>query len=136
MKSFSLLIHLYSQIHILGIISYSFLFLSGFSFINSYEQQDSRRRETPFFNSSVRLPPASETLGYQPGDYCRGLTPAYGQQLEQNWELGISEHKLLITKLRVLVAFLYRLVKISLCKNNIQTSMKVSKTHFNTGNTR
>ena len=47
-------------------------FLSGFSFTNIHYLQDSRGRGGYLFNSSLPLPPASQTLRYQPGDYCRG----------------------------------------------------------------
>ena len=33
-----------------------------------------------FFISSRLFPPASQTLGHQPGDYCRELTSAHSQQ--------------------------------------------------------
>ena len=33
-----------------------------------------------FFNSLLPLPPASQTLSHQSGDYCRELTPAQWQQ--------------------------------------------------------
>ena len=39
-----------------------FFFLSGFSFTNIHESQDCRGRGGHFFNSSLPLPPASQTL--------------------------------------------------------------------------
>ena len=48
-----------------------------------------------FFNSSLPLPPASQTLRHQPGDYRRELTSAHSQQPDQNQEPLISKHKLL-----------------------------------------
>ena len=55
-----------------------------------------------FFNSSLPLPPASQTLRRQPGNYCKELTSAHSQQLEQNREPLASERKSLTTKLRAL----------------------------------
>ena len=45
------------------------------------------------FNSSLPLRPASQTLRYQPGDYCRELTSAHSWQPDSNWEPLISERK-------------------------------------------
>ena len=39
-----------------------------------------------FFNSSLPLPAASQTLRHQPGDYYRELTSAHGQQPDSNRE--------------------------------------------------
>ena len=55
-----------------------------------------------FFNSSLPLPPASQTRRHQPGDRCRGLTSAHSQQPDSNREPLVSEHKSLTTKLRAL----------------------------------
>ena len=46
-----------------------------------------------FFNSSLPLPPASQTLRHQPGDYCRELTSAHSQQPDSNQEPLVSERK-------------------------------------------
>ena len=46
-----------------------------------------------FYNSSLPLPPASQTLRHQPGDYCRELTSVHRQQLVSNWEPLVSEDK-------------------------------------------
>ena len=46
-----------------------------------------------FFNSLLPLPPASQTLRHQLGDYCRELTSAHSQQLDSNQEPLVSEHK-------------------------------------------
>ena len=54
------------------------------------------------FNSSLPLQPASQTLRYQPGDYCKELTSAHRQQLDSSQEPLASEHKSLTTKLRTL----------------------------------
>ena len=53
-----------------------------------------------FINSSLPFPPASQTLRYQPGDYCRDLTSAHSQQPDSNQEPLVSERKSLTTKLR------------------------------------
>ena len=53
-----------------------------------------------FFNSSLPLPPASQTLRHQLGDYCGELTSAHSQQPDSNWELLVFESKSLTTKLR------------------------------------
>ena len=45
------------------------------------------------FNSSLPLPPASQTLRYQPGDYCRELTSAHSWQPDSNREPLVSERK-------------------------------------------
>ena len=42
----------------------NFFFLSGFSFTNIHESQDCRGRGGHFFNSSLPLPPALQTLRY------------------------------------------------------------------------
>ena len=55
-----------------------------------------------FFDSSLPLPSASQTLRHQLGDYCRKLTSAHSQQPDSNREPLVSERKLLITKLRAL----------------------------------
>ena len=70
-----------------------------------------------FFNSSLPLPPASQTLRHQPGDYCRELTSAHSQQPDSNREPLVSERKSLTTKLRALfidndTSYLHSLLKI------------------------
>ena len=55
-----------------------------------------------FFQSSLPLPPASQTLRHQSGDCCRELTSAHSQQPDSNREPLVSERKSLITKLRSL----------------------------------
>ena len=55
------------------------------------------------FNSSLPLPPASQTLTHQPGDYYRELTSVHSQQPNSNREPLVSERKLLTTTLRALV---------------------------------
>ena len=56
-----------------------------------------------FFNSSLPLPPASQTLRYQLGDYYRELTCAHNQEPESNREPFASKRKSKTTKLRALV---------------------------------
>ena len=46
----------------LGNVFFFFFFLSGFSFTNIHEPQDCRGRGRHFFNSSLPLPPASQTM--------------------------------------------------------------------------
>ena len=55
-----------------------------------------------FFNSSLPLPPASQTFRHQPGDYCRELTSAHSYQPDSSREPLVSWRKLLTTKLRAL----------------------------------
>ena len=56
--------------------------------------------EGHFINSSLPLPPASQTLRHQPGDYCRELTSAHSQQPDSKREPLVSERKSLTTKLQ------------------------------------
>ena len=58
-----------------------------------------------FFNSSLPLPPTSQTLRHQPSDYCRELASAHRQQPDSNREPLVSERKSLTTKLRALSLF-------------------------------
>ena len=82
-------------------------FQSGFSFTAIHESQDcmGRERGGHFFNSSLLLPPASQTLRHLPGDYRRQLTPVHRQQPDSNREPLVSKCKSLTTKLRALVFF-------------------------------
>ena len=54
------------------------------------------------FNSSLPLPPASQTIRHKPGDYCRDLTSAHSYQLDSNQEHLVSERNLLSTKLQMM----------------------------------
>ena len=54
------------------------------------------------FNSSLPLPPASQTLRHQLGGYCIEFISAHRQQPDSNREPLVSECKLLTTKLRAL----------------------------------
>ena len=53
-------------------------------------------------NSSLPLPPASQALRHQPGDYCGGLTSEHGWQPDSYREPLVSERNSLTTKLRAL----------------------------------
>ena len=55
-----------------------------------------------FINSSLPLPPTSQTLRHYPGNYCRELTSAHSQQPYSNREPLVSERKSLTTKLFLL----------------------------------
>ena len=78
-----------------------FFFLSWFSFTNIHDSQGNRERVGYLFNSSLTLPPATQTLRHQPGDYCRKLTSAHSQQPESSREPLGSERRSLTTKLCV-----------------------------------
>ena len=104
----------------------NFFFLSGFSFMNIHDSQDSRGRGGYLFNSSLPLPPASQTLRHQPGDYCRELTSAYSWQPDSNREPLVSERKSLTTKLHALKS------RNNLKnKNNSDPESVAVKKHFN-----
>ena len=60
-----------------------------------------------FFNSSLPLPPASQTLRHQPGNYCKELTSIHSQQPDSNREPLVSERNSLTTKLRALKTRLF-----------------------------
>ena len=104
----------------------NFFFLSGFSFMNIHDSQDSRGRGGYLFNSSLPLPPASQTLRHQPGDYCRELTSAYSWQPDSNREPLVSERKSLTTKLHALKSS-NNLKN----KNNSDPESVAVKKHFN-----
>ena len=55
-----------------------------------------------FCNSSLPLPPSSQTLRDQPGNCCRELTSAHSQQPDSNLEPLVSKHKSLTTKIHAL----------------------------------
>ena len=74
-------------------------FLSGFSFHeHSLFTGQQGKGEGIFFNSSLPLPPASQTLRHQAGDYCRELISAHSQQPDSNREPLVSKRKLLTAK--------------------------------------
>ena len=51
------------------------------------------------FNSSLPLPPNSQTIRHQQGNYFRQLTSTHSQQPDPSRELLVSERKWLTTKL-------------------------------------
>ena len=85
-----------------------FLFVLSFFFYLSFVSRTFTNHWTAreggghSINSSLPLPPASQTLRHQPGDYCRELTSAHSQQPHSNREPLVSERKSLTTKLRAL----------------------------------
>ena len=66
-----------------------FFFLSGISFTNHKTAGEGGGH---FFNSSLPLPPASQTLRHQPGDYCSELSSAHSQQPDSKLEFGYYQH--------------------------------------------
>ena len=66
-----------------------------------------------FINSSLPLPPASQALRHQPGNYCRKLTSAHSQQPDSNRESLVSERKSLTIKLRALFSKISIIILIS-----------------------
>ena len=80
----------------------SFFFCLGFLSRTFMIHSTAGERGVYLFHSSVPLPPASQTLRQQPGDYCKELTSSLSQQLDLNPEPLVSELKLLTTKLRAL----------------------------------
>ena len=58
------------------------------------------------FKSSLPLPPTSQTLRHQPGNYCRELTSVHSWQPESSREPLVSECKSLIITLRALEGIL------------------------------
>ena len=80
-----------------------FVFLSGFFFSRTFKtDRTAGERGGYFLNSSLSLPSASQTLRHQPGNYCKELTSVHSQQADSNWELLVSEHQSLTTKLRAI----------------------------------
>ena len=63
-----------------------------------------------FFNSSLPLPPVSQTLRHQAGNYCRELTSAQRQQPDSSQEPLVSEWKSLTTELQALLGALKSLL--------------------------
>ena len=75
----------------------------GFSFTSIHDIHKTAEEGGGYlFNSSLPLPPASQTLRHQPGDYCREFTSAHSLQPDSNQEPLVSERKLLTTKLHAL----------------------------------
>ena len=80
------------------------LFLSGFSFTNIHDSQDSRRRGRLLLTFPYHFHfyhfTTLRKLRHQPRDYCRKLTSACSQQQDSNREPLVSKRKSLTTKLR------------------------------------
>ena len=84
-------------------ISFFCLFFSIRVFFQEYhDSQGSRVRGGYFFNSSLPLPPALQTIRHQPGYCCRELTSAHSWQLDSNQKPLVSYRKSLSTKQRAL----------------------------------
>ena len=80
-----------------------------------------------FYNSSLLLLPASQTLRHQPGNYCRELTSAHRQQLDLNWKPLVSKRKSLTTKPHA-----YWKKNISVFKIKTQLYQKLENWHVST----
>ena len=88
------------------LVQFFFWFFCFFSYLGFLSQPFTNHRTAGkgggnFFNSSLPLPTASQTLRHQPGDYCRELTSAHRQQPDSNRQPLVSERKLLTTKQKV-----------------------------------
>ena len=87
------MVNIFRVSHILQLISRAFFF-SVWVFFHNHSQTTGLQGKGKgiFFNSSLPLPPALQTLRHQPGDYFRQLTSAYILQLAketlQNTELA------------------------------------------------
>ena len=82
---------------------FQLFFISGFSFTNITIHRKAGEGRVYLCDSSSPLPPASETLRQQLGDYCRELTPAHSQQSNPNWGPQVLECKSRTTQLRPLL---------------------------------
>ena len=78
-------------------------FFSIWVFFHEHSRFTAGERGCYFFNSSLLLAPASQTLTHQPGDYCTEVTSAHSQLPDSNRKLLVSEHKSLTIKLRALL---------------------------------
>ena len=79
-----------------------FFFLSGFFFTNIMIHRAAGERVGYFFNSSLPLPHALQTLRHYPGYCCRELTSAHSSQLDSYQKHLVSYRKSLSTKLHAL----------------------------------
>ena len=75
------------------------LFSSGFFFTNIMIQRASGEGGGYFYNSSLPLRPALQTLRHQPGYCCRDLTSAHSWQPDSNQKPLVSYRRSLSTKL-------------------------------------
>ena len=88
-------IYIYIYIYVLFII---YIYINIFYILYTFSRTFTNHRTAGeggghFFNSSLPLPPASQTLRHQTGDYCRELTSAHSQQPDSNREPLVSERK-------------------------------------------
>ena len=96
-----------------------YLFFSNwdFCFTNIHKSQGCKGRGGHSINSSLPLPPASQTLRHQLGYYCRELTSARSQQPDSNQEPLVFQRKSLTTKLRALKNVLLHCLNLMLNSN-------------------
>ena len=80
-------------------IKYDLIFLFYLSFLSQTFtiHRTAGEGRGHLFNSSLPLPPASQTRRHQPDDYCRELTSTHSQHADSNRERLVSERKLLTT---------------------------------------
>ena len=74
--------------------------------------------EGHFFNFSLPLPPASQTLRQLMEDYCRELTSTHSRQPDSNRVPLVSERKPITTKLRA-----HKYVKVIIPSENTKINM-------------
>ena len=74
--------------------------------------------EGHFFNFSLPLPPASQTLRQLTEDYCRELTSTHSRQPDSNRIPLVSERKPITTKLRA-----HKYVKVIIPSENTKINM-------------
>ena len=102
--------------------TYSFSFYMGCLSRTFTIHRTAREGGGYLFNSSLPLPPASQTLRHQHGNYCRELTSAHSYQPDSNWEPLVSECKSLTTKLCVLEDLLGSQVSVTIVGFELQNS--------------
>ena len=76
------------------VLFFFFFFYQGFLSQPFTNHQTTGEGGGHFCNSSLPLPPASQTLRHQPDDYCRELTSAHRYQPDSSREPLVSERKL------------------------------------------
>ena len=79
-----------------------FFFVSGFFSQTFTKHKTVEEWGGHFFNSSLLLPPTSQTVRHQPGIYCTELTSAHRYQADWKRDPFVSGRKSLIAKLRTL----------------------------------
>ena len=82
-----------------------------------------------FSDSLLPLPPASQTLRHQPGDYCRELTSAHSQQSDSNWELTCIIFKM-IEGFKAYMILIHSRLQISNYMHLIQRSTAYSREYL------